>query len=113
MDGYKNNIAAARRNYEKATGSRFTQEDAAREFHISLGTYRNYEQEKSLPNAVIANEIAKKYRVSLDYLLGVEQPIMYANIKIDVEQEELVELFGKLSESDKVFLLETARRLAR
>ena len=113
MDGYRNNIAAARRNYEKATGGRFTQEDAAREFHISLGTYRNYEQEKSLPNAVIANAIAKKYRVSLDYLLAADPSFSYASIKIDVKQEELIELFGMLSDADKDFLIETARRLAR
>lgn len=67
-----NNIGNARRAYAKRVG-KYTQEDAARDFSVSLSAYRNWEQGKNLPNAGVANTIAKKYGVTVDYLLGNTQ----------------------------------------
>lgn len=43
-----NNIGNARRAYAKRVG-KYTQEDAARDFSVSLSAYRNWEQGKNLP----------------------------------------------------------------
>lgn len=56
-----NNIAAARKLFEKRTGQKFTQNDAALEFGVSLSTYRNYEQEHTLPNGGVAAAMANAF----------------------------------------------------
>lgn len=67
-----NNIGNARRAYALSTPSgRFTQEDAAREFGVALGTYRNWEQGvgKGIKSEQL-KQMSKLYGVSVDFLLG-------------------------------------------
>lgn len=94
-----NNIAEARRAYEKRSGEKYTQEDAARDFKLGLSTYRNYEQEKSLPDGGVAAIIAKKYGVTVDYLMGLTD-IRYALIELPdgftTDERELIELYRNL-----------------
>jgi transcriptional regulator with XRE-family HTH domain len=94
-----NNIAESRRYYEKKTGTKFTQEDAAREFKLGLSTYRNYEQEKSLPDGRVAPIIAKKYGVTVDYLMGlsdVKYYVMDLNDDLKEDEKELIKLYRSL-----------------
>ena len=109
-----NNIGNARRNFAKRNG-KFTQEDAAKEFGVSLSAYRNWEQGKFLPSVGVANAIAKKYEVSVDYLLGVTdipQQIEYAAIKLSQKEEELLEIYRSLTDEGKSHLLVYARGCA-
>lgn len=103
-----NNIAEARRFYEKQIGQKYTQEHAAHDFNISLSTYRNYEQEKSLPDGNLSALIANKYGVTVDYLMGLTD-IKYPEISIfdvyDEEEQQLIRLFRKLPPIGKHALL--------
>ena len=108
-----NNIGNARRDFAKRNG-KFTQEDAAKEFGVSLSAYRNWEQGKFLPSVGIANSIAKKYGVSVDYLLGItDSPrVDYAVISLTSHEEELVEIYRSLNDDGKNHLLIYARGCA-
>ena len=65
----ENNIGKARRLYEKATGRKFTQDDAAREFDTASSTYKRWEQGIGRLNGEILCMIADKYGCSTDFLL--------------------------------------------
>ena len=107
-----NNIAAARKSFEKRTGQRYTQNDAASDFGVSLSTYRNYEQEHTLPNGGVAANMAKKYGVTVDYLMGKADGI-YSVVQFDDdlsnEERELVDLFRELPSPGKRALLNGLR----
>lgn len=64
----ENNISEARRRYSDENG-RFTQQDAANYFGVSLSTYKKWEQGSGLLNGSILRQIAELYGVSVDYLL--------------------------------------------
>lgn len=64
----ENNISEARRRYADENG-RFTQQDAANYFGVSLSTYKKWEQGSGLLNGSILRQIAELYGVSVDYLL--------------------------------------------
>ena len=110
-----NNIAESRRFYEKKTGKKYTQEDAAREFNLGLSTYRNYEQEKSLPDGGVAVLMAKKYGVTVDYLMGKSDGKYYVISNLDElsdDEKELVDLYRSLPESGKHAVLAGLRDYA-
>ncbi len=103
-----NNIAKARRYYESKSGMKFTQADAAYEFGVSLSTYRNYEQEKSLPDGGTAVAMANKYGVSVDYLMGLsEMNILFEKFDDDIknDEREIILLFRELPEIGKHALI--------
>ncbi|MBQ9020607.1 MAG: helix-turn-helix domain-containing protein [Eggerthellaceae bacterium] len=113
-----NNISEARRRYERMTGTKFTQEDAAKQFGVSLSAYRNYEQEKNLPKAKTLNDMADFYHVSSDYLLG---KVSYAVISldetkstVDVSDDEvkLIKYFRMLPEDGKQAVLSGLKEFA-
>ena len=109
-----NNIGNARRDFSKRSG-KFTQEDAAKEFGVSLSAYRNWEQGKFLPNAGVINSIAKKYGVTVYYLLGVTNTpsrIEYASIALSTPEEELVDIYRSLPQKGREQLLVFARGCA-
>ena len=67
----ENNIGEARRNYAATLDSgKFTQEEAARFFGVSKGTYSAWEQGvgKGLKGEQL-KKIADKYQTTVDYLL--------------------------------------------
>lgn len=103
-----NNIADARRYYEKQIGRKYTQEEAARDFKIGLSTYRNYEQEKSLPDGRVSTLIANKYGVTVDYLMGetdIRYSVISMNDELNEEEQELIKLYRKLPQKGKHALL--------
>jgi len=109
-----NNIGNARRDFAKRNG-KFTQEDAAKEFGVSLSAYRNWEQGKFLPSVGVANAIAKKYGVTVDYLLGISDSprIEYASVRLTTDEDELIELFRVLSPEGRNAVLVGLREYAR
>ena len=103
----QNNIAAARKAFEKRTGQKYTQNDAANDFGISLSTYRNYEQEHTLPNGGVAAIMASKYGVSVDYLMG-RAGVSYSVMTLDEltdDEKELIRLYRILPTKSKKALL--------
>lgn len=112
---YPNNIGNARRRYEEIAGEKFTQDDAAKYFRVGLSTYRNYEQGVSLPNGQMALQMAEKYQVSVDELMGAKPlgSAEYALISTRTDRDELVELYDRLSESRKHVALEIMRILEK
>ena len=110
-----NNIAAARKSFEKRIGQKYTQNDAANDFGVSLSTYRNYEQEHTLPNGGVAANMAKKYGVTVDYLMGKTNGV-YSVVQIDDalsnDEKELVSLFRSMTSKGKRALLAGLRDYA-
>lgn len=109
-----NNISEARRAYSKRNGVKFTQEDAAREFGVSLSAYRNYEQEVNLPNAGVIARMAEKYGVSVEYLLCTTndpRPHMRTRADLSVGELEVVDLFGKMNAKQRAAIIDTMRAM--
>lgn len=69
----ENNIGNARREYAERIG-KFTQEDAAEFFGVSLSTYKKWEQGQGMMNGNQLRSIAEKYGVTVDYLLQITPP---------------------------------------
>ena len=93
-----NRIGDARREYAAKVG-KFTQEDAAKFFGVSLSTYKKWEQGQGMMNGEQLREIATKYEVTTDYLL--DRKVHYAVVRLDDpplndDERELVELFRSL-----------------
>jgi len=112
MSKAPNNIGNARREYSRRNGTRFTQEDAAREFGVSLSTYRNYEQEVNLPNAGIASAIARKYGVSVDYLLGLDDDPNAAiapSDSLSPDEQELLDVYRGVQPWERELILNHAK----
>ena len=113
----QNNIGEARRSYGlTCKEGKFSQEDAAAYFGVSVSTYQKWEQGagKTL-NLETLCEIADLYGTSVDYLLCKTDNPKFEPIRNlgEYEQErELLDLFRKMGESDRAVLLDTARRFA-
>ena len=113
----ENNIGNARRAYAERLGIRFTQEDAARYFGVSKGTYSAWEQGvgKGLKGEQLCR-IADKYGVTTDYLLCITDKKPRYTYRIlglnpDKGYSELVDIYNGLSESGRGQLLDYARFL--
>ena len=50
-----------------------SQEVVAKEICVSVSAYANYEQGIRIPNTEIIVNLCKYYKVSADYLLGIEE----------------------------------------
>ena len=101
----KNNIGEARRNYADRIG-KFTQDDAAQFFGVSLSTYKKWEQGQGMMNGEQLREIAIKYDTTVDYLLGISE-ISYAAVEMPNEEyvtddeRELLTYYRVLTEKGK------------
>lgn len=109
-----NNIGEARRSYASINGS-FTQEDAAKFFGVSLGTYRNWEQGTGKLNGDILCKIADKYDCSVDYLLcRVKDPTPYPKrIAKNEEERRLLDAFRDCSDNDRSVVSAVAAAISR
>ena len=93
----QNNIGDARRSYAEHVG-KFTQEDAAAYFGVSLSTYKKWEQGQGLLNGEQLRAIAAKYGVTVDYLLRrVDYAIVNMPDELSADERELIELYRSLS----------------
>ena len=106
-----NNIGNARRAYSKSNNVKFTQEDAAKHFGVSVGTYRNWEQGRVDLNAAQIGEIADFYGVSSDYLLKMEKSLANGTV-LSIGEKELVEAFRSVEPWAKELILNQARSLS-
>lgn len=109
-----NNIGNARREYAKRVG-KYTQEDAARDFGVSLSAYRNWEQGKNLPNAGVANSIAKKYGVTVDYLLNSKVSYSVISLEKSVtlakDEQELLDAYRQVEPWERELILNHAKMI--
>lgn len=55
---------------ELRNSTHLSQTEFAKQFNLTQGTYSNYENGTTQPDLSILVEIAEKYQVSLDYLVG-------------------------------------------
>lgn len=110
----ENNIGEARRMYKKRVG-KFTQRDAAEYFGVSLGTYRNWEQGRTEMSMSQLNDIAEKYGVTIDYLLG-RTSVSYSLVNLDSTlgdyERELVDIMRTITPEGKRQLMIYARGIA-
>ena len=97
-----NRIGEARREYAAHLGGRFTQEDAAAYFGVSLSTYQKWEQGQGMMNGAQLREIAEKYGVTVDYLLMVDAS--HPSDGYTSVEREIIERYRALSEDDKAIL---------
>jgi len=128
----ENKIGDARREYADRNG-KFTQEDAASYFNVSLSTYKKWEQGQGKLNGEQLRSIAKKYGTTVDYLLGISsigfdelkkraleysethvvEPrdiLEYAHIRSN--ESKLLDYFRSMSDEGRERLLEQAELLA-
>lgn len=109
-----NNIGHARRSYAERHG-KFTQEDAAAFFGVSLSTYKKWEQGQGMLNGEQLRAIAEKYETTVDYLL---RRIEYAVVSIPADKNKandesnLLNLYRKMNDEGKSRLMEQATFLA-
>ena len=107
----ENRIGDARREYADRIDGRFTQEDAADFFGVSLSTYQKWEQGQGMLNGAQLREIAEKYGVTIDYLLMVDVPQTdggYTRI-----EREIIEKYRALGDDDKAVLYGLLEILSR
>lgn len=97
-----NRIGEARREYADRLDGRFTQEDAAAFFGVSLSTYQKWEQGQGMMNGAQLREIAEKYGVTVDYLLMVDTP--QTSDSYTPTERTIIERYRKLSDDDKAVL---------
>jgi len=118
----ENNIGEARRYYALVNldGEKYTQEDAARDFGVSLGTYRNWEQGvgKGL-NGKQLRMIADKYGTTVDYLLRLSdkpERVSYAVVSLPdgltADEREILSLYRSLDETSRQMALRAIRGMA-
>ncbi len=95
-----------------------TQADVAEELNLHRTTYTKYETDKTSPDQACLRLIAKRFGVTVDFLLGEdgEDPIDVLQDNVTVvalspEEKELVVTFRQLSESQQQLLLQTEREL--
>lgn len=113
-----NNIGEARRNYAEKVG-KFTQEDAAEYFGVSLSTYKKWEQGKGKMNGEQLRDISRKYGVTTDFLLDVKPSVSYATVNpserpssyLTDDERELLRSYRNMNESGRDELMEYAAYL--
>lgn len=107
----ENRIGDARREYASLSG-KFTQEDAADYFGVSLSTYKKWEQGQGMMNGSQLRDIAEKYGVTVDYLLMMDAPAKSGTL-LSAAESELVSLYRSMPSQQREILMETARTFAQ
>ncbi len=89
------------------------QSDVANYLNVSRQGYANYENEITSPTPAILIELADFFECSVDYLIGRESEIGTVVIKRELKETEaeLLQIYRKLPEQNKKFLLTFARGL--
>lgn len=111
-----NNVSSARKYYEQSHG-KFTQEDAARYFKVSLGTYRNWEQGIGRLNGEVLCAIADKYECSTDFLLcRTDEPSPYPPVgqsaTSNKDEIRLIKSFRQCSKRGQNAVIATVEAMA-
>lgn len=72
-----------------------TQRDLAKRINKSVSAVSGYESNAQIPPTGVMESIACVLNVSLDYLVGFENNVIYSTNGLSTEQEEIVELLFK------------------
>lgn len=111
----ENRIGDARRAYQDRHG-KFTQEDAAAFFGVSLSTYKKWEQGQGMMNGEQLREIAMKYDVTTDYLLGRNEYnyalVDLSETALSADEQELVDILRNVTQDGRKALMASARGIA-
>lgn len=120
----KNNIGEARRSYALTTETgTYTQEDAARDFGVSLSAYRRWEQgvSKGLKGEQL-RMMSEKFGVTVDYLIGVTDRPTYNYALVSIperpqdtltdEERDLLDTFRSLDDRGRQAALYAVRGIA-
>jgi len=110
----KNNIREARISYAMTLpGGRFTQNDAASAFGVSLSMYKKWEQGKSKMNGEQLCAIADLYGCSTDYLLCRTDVPDFKQVRgpvgLDDTEREIIRAYRSTDPRGKQSILRTAR----
>ena len=89
-----------------------SQEEAAKSFGVSIGTYRNWEQGRVVMNGEQLINAAKLYGTNVDYLLMTDFPQESTKADRGNDLEELAELFESMEEEGREVLMLIARALS-
>lgn len=105
----ENRISEARREYASMVG-KFTQEDAARYFKVSLSTYQKWEQGKGMMNGSQLRELSKKYGKSVDYLLMIDGAEKHGESrgsaqKLTPDEQRLLDAYRKMEPERRQLVL--------
>ena len=97
---------------------RLRQEDVAKQLNLSRTAYTKYETKGTEPAQERLIELAKIYDVTVDYLLGKdgEDPVAVLQdnasmVALSPQEQELIALFRRLTETQQQLLLQTEREL--
>ena len=112
----QNNIGEARRSYAMTCeNGKFSQEDAAAFFGVSLSAYQKWEQGNGKLNGAILGKIADKYGCSVDYLLCKTDNPTFIGKRTQIlttDERELVDIYRGLNAHGREQLLVFARGCA-
>lgn len=101
----QNNIGEARRSYGlTCENGKFTQEDAAAFFGVSVSTYQKWEQGtgKTL-NLGQLGKMADKYGTSIDYLLCRTNDPTFERVRVlDRREQGILDAFRRCDEDGKL-----------
>ena len=88
---------------ELRTELRLSQREIAGRLNISQGTYNNWENSKTQPSIEQLIELSKLFKVSVDFLIGNSDDYGVINVAeyLSKEQQQLLQLYGKLDETTK------------
>ncbi len=92
-----------------------SQRQMAAAFNVSQGTYNNWEQGNTQPSIEQLIELAKFFKVSVDYLIGNSDEEGYIKVQNSLTDDEISTLarFNKLSDESKKHLLNFLSSLDR
>lgn len=107
----ENKIGEARRLYSEEFG-KFTQENAASYFGVSLSTYKKWEQGQGMMNGAQLRAIAAKYGVTVDYLLGMTEEPSTRPEAVTVDEAALLAMYRNMDATGRAALMEQAEFLA-
>lgn len=109
----ENYIGEARRRYAGKVG-KFTQEDAAKFFGVSLSTYKKWEQGQGMMNGEQLRIIAMKYGVTVDYLLGINARRVTSDDGdiLASDERELLFLYRRMDAENRARMMDNARAFA-
>ena len=113
----ENNIGEARRSYgQTLPGGQYTQEDAARDFGVSLSAYRRWEQgvAKGMKGEHL-RKMADRYGVTVDYLVGRTDSPKAPERPPDAlsrDERELLDLYRSLDPCGREMALSAIRGMA-
>jgi len=88
----------------------YTQAKIGNKFEVHANTWKDYEKGKRNPRWELLDRISDEYDLSLDYIFG-NHDIKF-NPK-DVNIQELIKLYLKLSPENQLYLLKSAKNIKK